>query len=402
MQKEAIIIGHNFNSILGLARALGPEGYTISVIRTGRGRGNRLKSIGTAPEEKSKYVNAYCIADSAKPEALISLLINRFSSSTNKPVLFPVDDIAAEIIDNNYDRLKVRFFAPNVDDTQGGVIQLMDKHYQKQLAKRAGLPVPEGWSVKVTEGKYELSEEITYPCFVKPETPILNRKKYMGRCNSKAELRKILDSVASYQDCLMLVEEYVEIEKEYGSVGVCNRDKVCVPGITEKTRLGHGSHAGVTACGKIHLPAEYKEICEKLRSMMAMTGLQGLFDIDLYESKGVMYFNELNVRLGAEGVGTLIAGVNLALMSAQSFLEPEKENDYDVEAREITFANEKPLSSDYGEGYITWKEYKKAINSVDYRFIYSESDRGPLYNYRFNIIRQFLRRIKKKCRGFLG
>lgn len=399
MQKKAILIGHNFNSILGLARALGTEGFEIGVIRTGKSRSSRLHSIGGSPEEKSKYISRYYNADSSNPKELISLLIRRFSSSEMKPVIFPVDDIAAEILDLNYENLNQYFYLPNVYNTQGKIIQLMDKGYQKQLAKKAGLPVPEGWTICISNGKYEIPSVITYPCFVKPETPILGRKNYMGKCDSITELKKILDTVSQkYKDCLMLVEEYINIEKEYGSVGMCNKDKVCIPGITEKTMVGHGSHTGVTACGKIHMFHEFKDTCEKMQLMMSMTGLQGLFDIDLYESNGVMYFNELNVRLGAEGVGTLIAGVNLAAMCAYSFLMPRTEIDYNAQPETITFANEKPLSSDYGEGYISWKQYKSAVQNADHCFIYDAEDKGPVWNFRVFLFKQRIRRLLSKLK----
>ena len=396
MKRRVVLIGHNYNSILGLARCLAPEGYEVVVIRTGVSTGkNALRRIGQMPEAKSKYIHHYRIASIEDKERLLRL-IDECVSPSRKGVIIPVDDLCAELVDQNLDRLSEHFDLPNVEHTQGGVCRLMDKFYQKQLAKAAGLPVPEGWSIEVKDGEYEIPEEITYPCFVKAETPMRGRKKYMKKCEDREELEALIADVAKVQDCLMLAEEYIEIDKEYGTVGLANHGKVCIPGITEKTVLGHGSNAGVTACGLIHHPEDYPEVTAGMRKMMANSGFQGLFDIDLYESNGKMYFNELNVRMGAEGVGTLIAGVNLATMFVDSFSEQDQKTDYDVVADTITFANEKPLISDWGENSIRWKDYKKSIDEVEKLFVYDADDPGPSRNFKWQILRQSARKVVKK------
>lgn len=162
--------------------------------------------------------------------------------------------------------------------------------------------------------------------------------------------------------------------------------------------MGHGTNAGVTVCGKIHKPERYLETAQKMRSMMSKMSYQGMFDIDLYESNGIMYFNELNLRVGAEGIGTLIAGVNLAKMFADGVTGNDGEVDYSVTAEEITFTNEKPLISDWAEGFISWKEYKHRLNNVQRLYIESEDDKGPANSFKWHIARQFLRKMKLQIR----
>ena len=394
--QSVVLLGHNFTSILGLARALGSDGYEVSAIRTGfPSNTGFLKRLGRTPEAKSKYITKYMTADSTDQEKIKDLLISEFASSERKAVLIPVDDINAQTIDLNLEDLSPWFFLPNVDHTSGGVVKLMDKFYQKQLARMAGLPVPDGWSVNIENGQYEIPAGVRFPCFVKAEMPMPKRKNYMGKCDNPDQLKALLDQAAAYRDCLMLIEEYIPIEKEYGSVGLSNRGSVCIPGITEKTRVGSGTQAGVTACGRIHLPEEYPDTCSKMKKMMALTGLHGLFDIDLYESNGILYFNELNVRFGAEGVGTLIAGVNLPGMFASSLLSPDTEIDYDAVALPLTFANERPLISDFAEGSLTWRQYRKCLKDADHRFVYSEDDRKPAQAFSLYVLRQIVHKFKR-------
>lgn len=392
MKKTAVLIGHNFNSILGLARALGPEGYDVGVIRTGYG-GGFLSRIGAAPERKSRYVSRFFVADSAKPDSLINLLIDRFASEDCRPVLFPVDDIAAEILDNNYDLLSQHFELPNVNGMQGGVVRLMDKACQKQLARESGVPITEGCTVKINNEKYDFPQNITYPCFVKPETSFKGRKKFMGKCGNEKELRTILDNVAkTVHDCSMLIEDYVKIDKEYCIAGLCNDSKVCIPDVIEEIVMGHESHSGVTCYGKILCPDKFADFIVPLKDFLSKLGFRGLFTIDVLESGGKLYFCELNMRMGASGVAVLMAGVNLALMMCK-ILYGEEAVDYSVKCHQLTFANEKPLMNDFSLKYINWKEYKDYINKADIRFLYNLEDKAPMREYMLYVIKQFIKSL---------
>ena len=168
---RVVLLGHNWMSLLGLARALGSEGYEICVLRTGVTRSrNFLRNLGKMPESKSKYVSEYKIDSAITDNQIIEILLNRFSVKGKKGILFPVDDRCAEIIDLNFDLLSPFYYMPNVNNQQGGVVKLMDKYYQKQLAMSVGLPVPAGWSVKIEDGQYAIPEDVTFPCFVKATT----------------------------------------------------------------------------------------------------------------------------------------------------------------------------------------------------------------------------------------
>jgi len=385
--KRVIVTGHNYASLVTVARCLGSAGYEADVLRVGKRTGNFFKDYGRFPEAKSRFVSKHVVCGVKDPEVYVRKLVSEFAGE-DKALVIPVDDGTAEIIDSHFDTLKEHFILPCAGDRQGGVNALMDKYYQKDLAKKAGLPVPGGFSVEIKNKTYTLPEGIAYPCFVKPELPFKGRKAYMGKCDTPEELKKILDSAASALDCRMLIEDYVDIEKEYGVVGLAYGE-VCVPGIIEKTTVGHGSQAGVTVCGKIHDPSEYPGLAEKLKAFMKLTGFTGMFDIDLYESGGVMYFNELNVRMGGEGAGLLAAGANLPAMYADAV--NGKEVDFDISAPAVTFVNERPLASELAEGYISKKEYGKMIESAQYRCVYAEDDKEPFKEFRRLVLKERIR-----------
>ena len=394
MKKKIVVIGHNFNSMLAIARALGPENYEIGIVRTGLG-GGFIKTLGSAPEKKSKYVGRYYVSDISRPEELIKLVIDKFSDKDSKPVLFPVDDIAAEILDNNYDLLRRDFVLPNVNDSQDGIVRLMDKSLQKSLAEESGVPITKGCSVKIINGEYSLPQGISYPCFVKPEKTFKSRKKFMGKCLNEQEVRRILDNAAkSVKDCSMLVENYVQIDKEYCIVGLCNGSQVCMPDVIDEILMGHESYSGVTCFGKIINPDKFNSFIEPLRDFLSRLGFHGLFTIDVLESGGKLYFCELNMRIGASGPAVIMSGVNLALMLCK-ILSGDKDIDYSLKCREKTFVNELPLMTDFGLKYITWAEYKEYIKKADIRFLYSPEDKAPMREYMIYMFKQWIKRFVK-------
>lgn len=358
---------------------------------------NALKNIGRTPESKSKYMKQYAAVSGNDRERVVQMLMDQFASREEKAVLFPVDDIGAEAIDNSLELLEPYFFLPNINHAQGAVAAMMDKAVQKARARMAGLDVVEGWTIPIAQGRYEIPEDLRYPCFVKAEVPLWGRKKLMKKCSDEGELREQMDAIASERDCVMLAEEFIEVEKEYCIVGLCNREKVFIPDIIDETVMGHGAHAGVTCFGKVLDPGApfFADFLSKLRTFLSELNFQGLFTVDVFQSGDRLIFCELNLRVGGSGVAIIGAGVNIAAMMA-SILQGREDVDYQAVCREITFASERPLMNDYGMNYISWAEYKRYISQADFRFIYSEEDKRPYWNYSFNVVKEM---VRKRVRG---
>lgn len=396
MEKSAVIIGRNYVTLLGLARDFGAAGYEVGILRT-----NRKKGAGLAPEAACKYVKQYVTTEELGGEKVVKLLLDQMAKPDRKTVLVPVEDISAEFLDQNYDVLSTKFALPNVKHTQGEMIRLMDKDYQCRLAEEAGLTVPKHWTVELKNGGYVLPETVEYPCFAKPATPIYGRKQFMGKCGTEAELRALLDRTAENGDCSMLLQEFISIEKEYGAVGVADGERVCVSEVIAFQIGGKGSHEGVACTGTVLSPDRFAPEVEKIKEMLRRLDYQGMFDIDLYESRGTVYFCELNVRLGASGVSSSLAGVNLAHLLGAALLGENGElalDAFDAKCREMSFANERPNLDNFGDGLISWWEYRRRMRSAELRFVCSKDDPGPFRVYRMMVLRKILRRIKRRLR----
>ena len=220
----------------------------------------------------------------------------------------------------------------------------------------------------------------------------------MGRCCSKEELINLLSKAAAYRDCLMIVEDYVEIEKEYCIVGFCDRDYILIPDVIDELVLGHGEHAGVTCFGRVISPESLDSgFMDSLKRFLHSTGFTGLFTVDVFESKNRLYFGELNLRIGGSGIAVIGAGVNIAYIAAEC-LQGHTVDEKDKECREMTFVSERPLVNDLVTGHISLKEYRRFLKDADFRFIDSDDDPAPQKVFKWHIARQFARRLLQKSR----
>lgn len=386
---RVVIIGRNYTSRLGMIRAVGIAGLDAIVIKTNGFR----KDI----DAYSKYVKEYLYAREPNREELLKILMSQ-RSDINKTLVIPVDDFAASVLDDNIDQLKDFFLFPNINMEQGAVNRLMDKNYQKQLARNASLNVAEGWVVNIENHQYTLPEDIKYPVFPKPQISFKGNKRCMRKCNNERELRNVLDSVAKTKDCPMLLEQYCDISKEYALLGFSDGEEVIIPAMIQMLESGRGGHRGVTLKGKIFNPDDFVFI-NQLKLFMEGLHFCGLFDIDAYESNGKLYFNELNLRFGASGYAITNSGFNLPdcfikyLSGGKPATEINKVN-------EAVFVNEKVAYDDFYNGFISLSKYKKYIEDGDFGFIKSDDDPKP-YNMFMSHNFSFKMRLKREIKHIL-
>lgn len=392
MKPKVVIIGRNYTSRLGMIRAVGMAGYDVTVIRT-----NGL------PETKdidaySKYVTDYLYAKEPNRDELMSVLLS-LSSEKYKTIIIPVDDYSASTIDENLDLLKADFLFPNINMKQGAINYLMDKKVQKELASQAGLNVTKGWAVGINDCHYSLPSDIIYPVFPKPQISFKGNKRCMVRCNNETELRSILDDTASQRDCPMLLEQFVEIEKEYALLGVSNGEDVIIPAMIQMLKSGSGAHRGVTLLGRVLSTDNYQGVVNQLKEFISSIHYCGLFDIDVYENNGHLYFNELNLRFGASGYAITVSGINLPQFFV-SALKGQKWDHSDFGIKESIFVNEKVAFEDYCNGYISQATYKECISKADYCFVKSDIDINPYVAFISQNF-SFKKRVKRLIKSIL-
>ena len=122
----------------------------------------------------------------------------------------------------------------------------------------------------------------------------------------------------------------------------------------------------------------YAEICEKIHEFNE----KNAFDL-IETADGDIIFVELNLRCGASAYVLTGYDINLAGIYADHKLKgADVPDEAELKQRcagskDVTFASEKVLLEEYGDGNIGEKEFEDAIHSADVHFIMDKSDIMP-------------------------
>ena len=389
---RVIVAGRNYCSNLCMARSLGEAGYEVEVLKifqTPPSKLNPIKAI--KPDAYSKYVKAYRIIVSRRRSRRIkNALLNMADiEGGKKMLLIPCCDLAAEVIDRFYDELKEFFIMPNINDTQGELSKLMEKGIQKELARAYGLPVVNGAVIKTFNKRYTIPPTINYPCFVKPNVSRFSSKKKMAICQSEGELKEYIRRNTKKKDIEIMVEDCVDIAKEYSILGLSTKDGAIGPGIFVAEEGGHEEHRGVAITGRI-LPNTFeKELFDKMTAFMGTLGFEGLWDIDIIQTTdGKFYFVEANMRYGASGYAVTKCGANLPAMFADYMLKGTPiDLNCQVAEWDKTFVSEKVLIEEYMAGRIPFSMVKECMENIDIHFVKNDEDPKPYEHFKkfFNV-----------------
>ena len=365
----AIVIGRNYTTRLSLIRAAGMVGCDVVVIQTKKTQ-KEVQRI----DASSKFVVDCKISREPNQRELIDTIL-QYKDDTKKILILPADDYAAATVDLYFNELKGHFLFPHVNNTPGAVLHLMDKYYQKQLAQEAGFDVAKGWICKKENGVYQIPEGVTYPCFTKPQDSCQGPlKNYQRKCGTQSELEGVLSEVDKIYDGPILVEEYVDIEREYGVQGTSLNGSPIMPGVVLKDK----SRQGLTATGVICPISRIPSLKEKLRAFMEKTRFTGIFDVDLFESKGKLYFNELNVRLGANGFALIYGVANVPGVFIKEMLGDHNDLPAVPESfDDKCFASEKVLKDMYYDGTISYRSFNTYLEKADILSLKYEMDNDP-------------------------
>lgn len=394
MKPKVVVIGIGFATRLGIIRSLAEITDDICVIMI---ENEQSKPIDCY----SKYVKQYYCSGNDENK-LIRIITEKCSDNNQKVVLIPTNDFSASVLDRHIDELKDHFLFPHIHNKQGAITDWMDKERQKALAKEVMLNVANSSVIDIINEKYDLPANINYPCFTKTlKCNTTGYKHTLHRCNDEKELRTFLDHLGKrFQTITIMVEDYKEIETEFAVVGFSNGKEVIIPGVIEITNMAKGLYSGIACQGKIMPIGDFKGIVEQFKAMIRKIGFTGLFDIDFYRSEGLLYFGEINLRMGGSGYSVTKKGINLPCMLVQHLTGAPMSNSGQEIKSTSTFANERMCLDNWYKGFISTKEYRHIVQTSDISFLRDKDDRKPeiIYNRSFAVLRmkRFLKKVLRK------
>lgn len=334
---KAVVIGGTHHNTLSMVRSLGMRGVEVDVI---------LEDI----HGKNSYVLAsrYVKKSIIVADGNEAVKVLRENYPINQSVILCSDDVAA-LLDEN-------------------TAHFMDKQVQVEVAQEIGFEVPMSMMHIIGNNTPVVP---CYPCVVKPLESIHGGKRF-DVCYNENELHQIL-SMYETND-IVQIQEYIHKDEEIVIDGVSVNGDVIIPGYVLKYRdhLGGTTYSTTRPIDK--LP---KAIRQKTESMVKAIGYEGLFGIELIESKGEYYFVEINLRNDATTYALSVAGVNLPYVWAltqqvKDYTQEAKGNIREinsmVEFRDLTFVL---------KGKISLWQWLKDYRNSECKYFYVKDDLQP-------------------------
>lgn len=394
MSQSIIILGSNPASRLALIRAVGEvEGCRVTVV-------NMVSHMPDKPyhaiDSYSKYVERVLFAMKFDANGLGDLLLTQCCDNERKPIIMSIDDDSACLVDSIQDRLRNKFFVPHIQHRAGAIAHLMDKQVQKELARQFGFNVAKSWPIDFKDGKYEVPESVTFPCYVKGRLSYHSAKLHQKKCSTEKELTEWLKVIAKENPSPMLIEEFLDIKKEYGIIGYSDPQKVVLPGIVELLDGGHGGHKGVSAFGRVNDFRLNEALKPQIKQMLKHIQLTGMFNIDFVEANGKWYFVELNVRYAAYGYAVCRAGVNLPAFQIYGMLSRDDSELPTQVKNGFCYVNEKVAFDDVMGGYRSWNSYCYLVKKADGCMIKNEEDPQPYRQFKRGMPMNYMKAVIKR------
>lgn len=395
MKQRVVIIGIGYTSRLGLIRAIGKADYEVYVIVVEK---TNKKPIDCY----SKYVKRSFFSQGNDEEKILDIIKNQCVANGQKAILIPVNDFSASVLDRNYNKLNENFLLPHIHGEEGAITKWMNKELQKKLAQSVGLNVANSVNVEITNRGYKFPPNILYPCFTKTCAYVPGYKQTLFRCDSEKELRDVLDSLCSkYENITVLVEDYMEIEREYAVVGVSNGKEVFIPGVIEIISMGLGSDKGVANQGIISPIGNFSDLIRKFEQFIKKIGFVGLFDIDFYKCNDKFYFGELNLRIGGSSSAIIKMGVNLPVLLVKLLLGESMNGMQKYITSSSHFVNERICTESWYNGYIKWHDFSSFLKYADISFVKDSDDIEPEKQYAKRLKSMRVKRILKELLCYL-
>lgn len=395
MKQKVVIIGHSYSSRLGIIRSVAQIGCEITVIvMTRYKRDGKTLNTKKPIDCYSKYVSQVYYCRRTDKEAFIRILLERCTDPQQKVILIPDSDDTVVAIDNNREKLKEHFLFPYIVNQPDSMEYWMDKTRQKEAARKVGLNVADAQVVEIVDGHYTIPATLRYPCFTKPLATMNGGKGGMRRCNNASEVASALDYFIANRNRSgkILIEDYKEIHQEFALLGFSDGKQVVIPAILKFLAVSV-QNTGIARQGMVMPVGDLSGLIGKFKHLITQIGFIGVFDIDFFESNGVFYFCEINLRFGGSGYAITKMGVNLPAMMVKYLSDESISEMNKTITATATYANERMCMDDWYNEFISKKEYQNTLSTSDIRFIPDSEDLQPEEIYK----REFKLKVTKRA-----
>ncbi len=240
------------------------------------------------------------------------ILLDKFSSESNPPIVICCDDNIQSVVDDNLNLLSKYFILANAGGKEGNIKKLMSKSEQMRIAQECGINTPKTWYYNKGD---IVTDNISFPCFLKSDSSLTGGKSDMGICLNKYELQKMINQ-RSY-----IVQEYIDKDYEITIWGTSiGNNAYFMSGVGKKLRQ-FPNERGLSSYLVLESFENYKNLHEEsLKNMLRKMQYIGMFNIEMAVKDNNYYLLEVNLRNGGKQHFSTVAGANLPEMYIQSRL----------------------------------------------------------------------------------
>ena len=371
---DAIVLGCNYANVLGVIKSIGEGGYSVGLIR----HTTTLVKKYPTPDTSSKYTRKWRYVDRANDQAMLEALLGEFNAAPHRAALVAADDYSASFLERYYERLAPFYRLTHWEDIRKSLTFYEDKDHQKAAAQACGLRVAHGTSIKIPRRieRLVIPDDVVYPCILKPELSAGTgmSKALIAVCQNESELRDYFAGVVGNAEGSILCEELLDIECEYTVPGLRLEGEVVVPSFIKKIVTGTGKVKGVTVMGLVEPAETQPDTLARIIDLAHYMGIEGMFDVELIQSNGELFFNEINLRSSAATYGNTGAGVNLPKMVVDYLVGNDWRANNRTIAAPMKFINEKPALACYAQGDMSLDEFRALRDSADIRLLTGDDD----------------------------
>lgn len=403
MDQLVIVLTRNYSTALSVVRALGKSDYLVDLIISC----NRKSDAEVV--RNSKFIRKSTVILGKKSsqktdQNVISAIKSYIGTRKEKIFLFPTDDYSTMLIDFYREELKHYFVMPYIVGGEAmAITNLMDKAVQAALARKTSMLVPKDWMIDL--GEIQIPDDMVYPCFCKPIASVHGYKTEMRKCHNREELAEHLAFLQMRNDdrCVF-VQEFINIEEEFSTAGVCIDQEIILPGLVKKSRVAQ-YETGVTLAGCV-VPPDYlgREIEEQIKEVLRQFHYVGMFDMEILRCGDKYYFGEVNLRSGGPNFAFTLRGTNLPDVAVRAVLDMERKPEHEVIHTFYTpFVYEKVAWEDYINLCITKEELDRLLTESEDKLLDWSEDPGPgiIFNERMESNAESARkRVKKANRKY--
>lgn len=364
IKNTVIVIGGSHHNMLGIIRALGMKGCKIIAIITN----DKPYSFVS----KSRFIEKSFLINQDEEQAL-KLLDKLSQELSDKGIIIPTSDFAALLIDNNLDRLKPNYVVPSINCNQGEIAKYMDKYEQFLLSEKYGVRMAKCNIIDLDNyrdnGKFK-------KCIIKPLVSANGKKSDIAICDSKEVFSKTLRLLHDKGYEKVLVQDYIDFDRECGLIGCAKDGEVILPGIIKKNRI-YPLKRGSNSYSDVEMLDQSNGEIAKIINILKELKYDGLFDIEIFLKGDTVYLNEINFRNSGNTFAYCFDDVYIAYLWALMAFGKDISNNKKEITKNFSYIDEKLEMKQLFDKNITISDYFKTRRKAKARLLHFRKDIKP-------------------------